>query len=257
MPIPAQQFLVPAADNGRAFNVQYAGLYFSRLALQRPRALAALREQAKKDGGKAKQGKRRRMANDDDADADADAADAADDDRRDAETEAVRVLDVPPSRRSVTAGTVFVESRRKPSVLRLVTPHASPDADTNDNDNDNDNDASADVLLLEDESGRVQLRLAPAPAPALVLSRGLVSGVVAAVAGSLDPVTNCFDVARIAFPSFAAAPSPPVASRVPPAESRDALVALVSGFNINSPAISTPLRLLIDALSGDSVPFKN
>lgn len=212
-----------APSSKELYTQQYAGIYFSRLNLLRPRVLEAYNSSYK-------------------------AANPS------APPHVPKVLDVKPGQKAFIVGTLYVHMPLKPSILDSVTreswilPPPPKEKYT----------SKDDAFLLEDESGRVRM-LGPLFRSSSSSDEEtdhkkalLVTGVVAGFVGE-ETITGEFIVSDIVYPSFASASAPerPLSSQTA-AEEDGSWIAFVSGLNLGKDSgMDMGLQLLIDFLSGE------
>ena len=164
------------------YTQQYAGLYFSRLNLLRPRVLEAYNTLYKAE-------------------------------HPSAPPHVPKVLDVKPGQKAFIVGTLYVHMPLKPSILDSVTreswilPPPPKEKYT----------SKEDAFLLEDESGRVRM-LGPlfhSSAADHKKALLLVTGVVAGFVGE-ETITGEFIVSDIVFPFYISAPEKALSLPPPP-----------------------------------------
>ncbi|KAJ2559528.1 DNA polymerase delta small subunit Cdc1, partial [Coemansia sp. RSA 1836] len=144
-----------------------------------------------------------------------------------------KVLNVEAGQTAYIVGTVFIDSRAKPSTLDQVErEHWISDPAVGGAYRD-----GAETVFLEDESGRIEL------VGGVVDGALLVSGLVAAVLGAETP-DGRFGVTDVCFAGMAPQPARPA---VP----EDRLVALVSGLGARAECpVTLEMQLLAEFLCG-------
>jgi len=159
-----------------------------------------------------------------------------------------KTLDVPEEAECIVLGTFYAEMKLKPNVLEEYTRDplaaAAPVPDKY--------CGPGDKLIIEDETGRLVI------SGALVTQAKLVTGVVLAVRGQLDPATSIFAVNDICIADMSAQPPLPASVTLTESEAEprptDHYLALVSGLNVGAEGDGEhmlALQLLCDYLSAN------